>query len=664
MPATGLIGRSMLQFYYCLTVQHDWRFVLLAGAVCLLASVTCMVLFARARAAAGRSCMMWVVSAGAAAGCGIWATHFIAMLAYQPVVSLAYHVALTALSLVAAVLVVSLGLALALSGEGAWRAPAGGGVIGMGIGIMHYLGMYAVEMPGYIEWSPGFVSASIVLATGLGIAAMAAGRRPGRGPLLTAALLLTLAIVSLHFTGMTAVTVIPDPTRIFGGLSASPGLLAIAIAAITMGILGVSLIVAFADRTAKDRHLLVHDALDNMSQGLCMFDKDGRLVLWNRRYAEMYSLEDKMSVGDSLADLLKKRFAAGSLDEDPVEYARRAEATTRSGREYKHIFTLPNGHRVLGSNMPRPGGGWVSTHEDITERETLEREREAIQNEQQRRAVIDAAIVEFRRQAAELLESVKESVGAMRSTADALLANSRQTSERAGGAVNAFEEASQNVNAVAAATNELSISIAEISDQLSQTTNVVRVAAVEAETTDGQVAGLAADADKIGEVVSLIRNIAAQTNLLALNATIEAARAGEAGRGFAVVASEVKSLAVQTGKATEDIAKHIHDVQGSTRTAIDTIRRISERMQEINKYSEAAASSVAQQSASTVEISQNVAGAANSTDMVASVLREVAGATNDARGSAEIVLRASESVEQAVANLQARVEKFLAKVAA
>src|SRR6185437_5997380 len=139
-------------------------------------------------------------------------------------------------------------------------------------------------------------------------------------------------------------------------------------------------------------------------------------------------------------------------------------------------------------------------------------------------------------------------------------------------------------------------------------------------------------------------------------------RAGEAGRGFAVVASEVKSLAVQTGKATEDIAKHIHDVQSSTRTAIDTIRRISERMQEINKYSEAAASSFAQQSASTIEISQNVAGAANSTDMVASVLREVAGATNDAQGSAEIVLRASESVEQAVANLQARVEKFLAKV--
>jgi NO-binding membrane sensor protein with MHYT domain/methyl-accepting chemotaxis protein len=621
-------------------------------------------LFNRARASAGRARLIWVTGSGAATGCGIWATHFIAMLSYGPAVPVAYDVALTMLSLAAAVAITGAGFAIATYGRRNWAAPAGGLVIGGGVGVMHYTGMSALEMPGYIEWSSGLVAASLLFGMVFGMAAMLVAMRPGRRMLFAAAGLLTLGIVLLHFTAMGAAQVVPDPTRAFGGLSVSTQSLAVAIASVCLGILGVCLVGAFADRTSKERLLLLNDALGNMSQGLAMFGGDGRLVLWNRRYAEMYSLEGQMSVGDTLVDLLRKRHAAGSLDEDPVEYARRAEAATRAGHEYKHIFTLPNGHRVLGSNMPRPSGGWVSTHEDITERETLEREREAIQNEQQRRAVIDSAIVEFRRQAAELLESVRGGVGAMRSTAGALLANSRQASERAGGAVDAFEEASQNVKAVAAAANELSASIAQISDQLAQTTDVVRVAAVEAETTDGQVAGLSANADKIGEVVGLIRNIAAQTNLLALNATIEAARAGEAGRGFAVVASEVKSLAVQTGRATEDIAKHIHDVQSSTRSAIDTIRRISGRMHEINEYAEAASNSVAQQSAATVEISQNVSSAADGTGVVASVLGEVAGATSDAQSAAEIVLRAAEGVEQSVANLQSRVENFLAKVAA
>src|SRR5207244_8431479 len=102
-------------------------------------------------------------------------------------------------------------------------------------------------------------------------------------------------------------------------------------------------------------------------------------------------------------------------------------------------------------------------------------------------------------------------------------------------------------------------------------------------------------AQKIGDVVKLIRDIAGQTNLLALNATIEAARAGEAGRGFAVVASEVKSLAVQTAKATEEIASQILAVQGSTTVAVGAIRSIADRMQEINSHTVAVAASVQQQ---------------------------------------------------------------------
>src|SRR6185436_5454534 len=178
-----------------------------------------------------------------------------------------------------------------------------------------------------------------------------------------------------------------------------------------------------------------------------------------------------------------------------------------------------------------------------------------------------------------------------------LLESSEQASQRAEGAGKASNEASTNVETAATAAHELSSSIAEISQQLGRTIEVVRVSVEEAETTNDQIAGLAQAAQKIGDVVKLIRDIAGQTNLLALNATIEAARAGEAGRGFAVVASEVKSLAVQTAKATEEIAAQILAVQGSTTGAVNAIRNIGGRMKEISSYTTAVAASVEQQNA-------------------------------------------------------------------
>ncbi len=223
----------------------------------------------------------------------------------------------------------------------------------------------------------------------------------------------------------------------------------------------------------------------------------------------------------------------------------------------------------------------------------------------------------------------------MQSTAVGLLELSGQASQRAQGAVKASSEASANVAIAATAATELSASISEISAQLTRATEVVRVSVNEAEATDQQIAGLAHAAQKIGDVVKLIRDIAGQTNLLALNATIEAARAGEAGRGFAVVASEVKSLAVQTAKATEEIASQILAVQGSTTTTVQAIRNIAGRMKEISSYTAAVATSVEQQNAATGEISDNVAGAAAGTGTVAAVLSDVAGAATATRRSAE-----------------------------
>ena len=185
----------------------------------------------------------------------------------------------------------------------------------------------------------------------------------------------------------------------------------------------------------------------------------------------------------------------------------------------------------------------------------------------------------------------------------------------------------------------------------------------QARKTNDRVSELSKAAARIGDVVELINTIAGQTNLLALNATIEAARAGEAGRGFAVVASEVKSLAVQTGKATEEISGQIAAVQTSTRASVEAIHRIGDRMKEISQYTASAAASVQQQDAATGEISQNVAAAARGTKDIVAVLTEVAGSATQTRGSAQTVLTASQAVEAAAADLRSEVEGFLKKVA-
>jgi methyl-accepting chemotaxis protein len=413
---------------------------------------------------------------------------------------------------------------------------------------------------------------------------------------------------------------------------------------------------------AQNRRLST--AVDNMSQGLLMFDAQGRIVLRNRRYIDMYKVSPEIvRPGCSLRELIRHRKETGLFIGDVEAFCQKVLDGAAKGQSTQVHVQASDGRIVLAKNEPLPGGGWVSTHEDVTEQRRAEQERAAIRDQDQQRAVIDAAIASFRPQAEKLLSSVSHSAAAMRSTAAVLLGSSDQTSQRAESAVHAFNEASANVETAAVAADELSRSIAEISRQLIHTSNVVGFATGEARSTDGEIAGLAAGAQKIGDVIKLIRNIAGQTNLLALNATIEAARAGEPGKGFAVVASEVKSLAVQTAKATEEIASHILAVQNSTTGAVAAIRQIATRMQEINEYTSAVAAAVEQQNSATGEISQNVASAADGTNHVVAVLGQVAGAATANRSSAEVVRDASQSAESAVANLRLEVEDFLTKVA-
>ena len=654
----------MYRILTCLTTEHDWRLVVVAGVICLLASLVAVNLYHRARATAGNVRLLWIITAGAATGSGIWATHFIAMLAYDPGVGIAFHTALTVLSLLAAAMVTSIGLGIAAMFPGRLSDAIGGAIVGGGVACMHYTGMMAVELPGQVRWDPLLVTASIAIGMLLAMAALTiAGRHTGRKWTLVAAVLLTLAIVSHHFTAMGAVEIVPDPTRVVNAFSLSPGLLAVAIAGVATAVLSTSLAGAFIDRRLHEQNARLASALDNMTQGLCMFDGDTRLTVCNARYLEMYGLTAEYAFpGCYLRDLLEYRRSTGTFFQDIDEYVAAAMRRVVEGKVFTNVVEV-KGRSVAIANRPIAGGGWVSTHEDITEQRKADQERDRLAVQDQRRSVVDAAIASFRRRIETMLSTVNDSAVAMRATATTLFAASQKTSQRAEGAVDTSNEASVNVEIAASAAEELSASISEISRQLSQTNNLVGIAVSEAGVTNEQIGSLAYTAQKIGTVVKLIQDVAGQTNLLALNATIEAARAGEAGRGFAVVASEVKSLAVQTAKATEEIASQIAAVQAATGAAVEAIGRIASRMQEISKFTSSAAASVLQQNAATGEISQNVASAAHGTKEIVSVLGDVAGAATETRGSAETVLSASQAVETAAADLRSEVEGFLQKVA-
>jgi methyl-accepting chemotaxis protein len=656
----------MFDVYNCLTVQHDWRLVGVAAVICLFASLSAVNIFNRARATNGQTRVIWIIAAGVAGGFGIWATHFVAMLAYEPGITVAFGVTLTVLSLAAAAATMSFALSIAVYVQARWAAPLSGALIGGGIAAMHYTGMFAVEIPGRIVWKLDLVAFSIVLGMIFGAFAMAVAVRSfKRRDAAIAAVLLTLAIVSHHFTAMGAVDIVLDPTRSIGALAISPAVLAAGIATGAMAVLGIALTSAFAGRRLHDKSAYLALALNNMTQGFVMFDSAERLVVCNDRYIEMYGLSpDIIKPGATLVDVIRNRFSSGSLDIDVEKYRQEILESVRDGRSSGAIIETPDGRAISVVNRPVKGGDyWIGTHDDITERINAERKGAALSEQERRRVEIETEIRAFRGSVAAVLQTVTESTAALKSIAVALSNSSSSTSERTAGAVQSSNEASANMTAAAGAAEELIASIGEIGRQISQAAEVASHSAVEAQKTNEQMTNLTDTVQEIGEVVNLIRNIAGQTNLLALNATIEAARAGEAGRGFAVVASEVKSLAVQTAKATEQIAGQIEAVQSSTRVAVDAIRRNTERMREIDGYTSAVALSLQQQDSATDEISHNVESAAHGAKGMVTLLDEVTRGVGDTRSAASKVLEASETVEAAATGLQRRIEGFLGRVA-
>jgi signal transduction histidine kinase len=242
---------GMLRVIACITDQHDLRLVVLAGLICTFACYTSLGLLARAQAAQRGKSLAWLSGAAVVFGAGVWATHFVAELAFRPGLPTGYGVGLTALSIVIAVGMSWLGLAAVLFRH----APAlGGAIVGASIGSMHYVGMAALSVPADVQWDAAFVLGSLIIGVVFGALALGVNARSSDVRHRAAgASLLVLAIVGLHFTAMAAVTLVPNPSIAMSAKVLDPEWMAVAIAAVTVLIIALGLFGSVVDQRLAER---------------------------------------------------------------------------------------------------------------------------------------------------------------------------------------------------------------------------------------------------------------------------------------------------------------------------------------------------------------------------------------------------------------------------
>jgi methyl-accepting chemotaxis protein len=303
---------------------------------------------------------------------------------------------------------------------------------------------------------------------------------------------------------------------------------------------------------------------------------------------------------------------------------------------------------------------------NAVEREELQHQQKdaAVKSEAQRKVELRRFADQFESAVGGIIATVSSASTKLETAAQTLTRTADLTQKKSLAVNSASNDASRNVQAVAAATNEMTTSIGEISRQVQTSSRIATEAVRQAEKTNANVGELSLAASRIGDVVKLITAIAEQTNLLALNATIEAARAGDAGKGFAVVAQEVKALASQTSKATEEIVGQIQSMQATTQGSVAAIKEIGGTINQVAEIVAAIAAAVEEQSAATAEISRNIQQTSSSTAQVAENITEVSrGAEQTGTASGEVLSAVGQLATESN-RLELEVGKFLSSVRA
>jgi methyl-accepting chemotaxis protein len=316
-------------------------------------------------------------------------------------------------------------------------------------------------------------------------------------------------------------------------------------------------------------------------------------------------------------------------------------------------------HATMGGEIGKLAKAMGLFRENALARVKLE-EREALSvTEREARAkIIEATTNEFSQLLADSLQRLSGTSQELQSSACQLGAMAAQTQNRTGEAARASMDASDSVSSIAAATTELTQSVEQISHRMQQSAKLAGEAASLGRETDVSVKDLAAAVAEIGQVVSLIDDVASQTNLLALNATIEAARAGEAGKGFAVVASEVKSLAEQTGNATQDIASRITRIREASDHVVGAVRRVTEMVEEMQGLARDAADSVHEQTSATGQIAESAVVASRGTGLASASVEDLRQSAEEAAGASRQLTQAADDVATQTLHLRDRADAF------
>jgi methyl-accepting chemotaxis protein len=291
-----------------------------------------------------------------------------------------------------------------------------------------------------------------------------------------------------------------------------------------------------------------------------------------------------------------------------------------------------------------------------------EREENLRRAAAERKGLMRDLAVQFDEKMRGLIGGMTSESDKLRKFAEAMAHVVETTHERGITASTTSENCTANVQAVAAAADELSVSIQEIARQIAQSAAIARKAVTGVEQSNKSIEGLVATTARIGEVLKFIEAIASKTNLLALNATIEAARAGEAGRGFSVVASEVKTLATQAAKATGDIGDQIAELDGVVSQAVASMTEVRRIILEADTIAGSIAETIGQQGTATEEIAQNVAAAAAANQQVFSNVQRLAESAAEGRRAADDVLATSQVLSSASAQMDRDVGAFLDQV--